>query len=575
MGTGKANSDLHPSRWPWMLACLVAISGITLSILLRHTRIALDRQAADKIFRAEALRMKDAVAQETSLSIEVLDSIRQLHAISDQISSEDFGEFVEKGMVYQRRILGVFGFIQRLDAVTRELLESSTPEPSLQIVELDPSGGFRLAGQREEYLPLTYQDPANGLGIPVGFDFLSIKEYRDAIERMARTGNSVLGGPALNSASPTSYYIFSPILYHTIHGIAIQPPGYLVGFTVALFQPALLLDRARGSVPVQGLDIHLLPPGAPATAATGSLFYEGTVRVADQDWIFRCEAGEAYLKVRASRQPDLILAVGLLITGLLTFELLLIAGRAQRTERLVRSRTRALHEAKLLLENEMAQRARLESEILDISNREKLRVGQDLHDSLGQNLAAATFMSRALAQKTANAETETSEDARKINALLKEAVAQVRRLARGLAPVDLSDAGLEDALQRLVTDAEEAYGIPCIFHAEGATEALPSKTAIQLYHIAQEALSNAARHGGPSRIEVRLTLHGHRGELVIEDDGAGLPEDAGINRGMGLQIMRHRATVIGGELDIHKRNGGGTRVVCRFDFPSPQQSDIG
>jgi two-component system CheB/CheR fusion protein len=143
------------------------------------------------------------------------------------------------------------------------------------------------------------------------------------------------------------------------------------------------------------------------------------------------------------------------------------------------------------------------------------------------------------------------------------------------APFDLADAGLEDALRRLVTDAEEAYGIPCLFHATGSTESLPSKTAIQLYHIAQEALSNAARHAGPSRIEVRLTLHGHRGELAIEDDGAGLPEDAGIHRGMGLQIMRHRATVIGGELDIHKRNGGGTRVVCRFDFSSPQQSDIG
>ena len=311
MGNKTANSDPHPSRWPWILACIVAIFGITLSVLLRHTRIALDRQAADKVFRAEALRMKDAVSQEISLSIEVLDSIRQLHAISDQISTEDFGEFVEKGMVYQRRILGVFGFVQRLDAVTREILESGTPEPSLQIVEPDPVGGFRLADQREEYLPLTYQDPANGLGIPVGFDFLSIKEYRDAIERMARTGNTVLGGRAIIMDSPTSYYIFSPILYHTIHGIAIQPPGYMVGFTVALFQPETLLERAQGSVPVQGLDIHLLPPGAPAHAATGPLLYEGIVRVADQDWIFRCEAGEAYLKVRASRQPDLILAVGL------------------------------------------------------------------------------------------------------------------------------------------------------------------------------------------------------------------------------------------------------------------------
>ena len=565
--------------WPWILAAIVAVAGTILSFSLRQTRARLEEQAIEKRFLAEAQRMRDAIVQEITLSIEVLDSIRQLHAISDQVSAQDFEEFVQRGMIYQRHVLGAFGFVQRMDQLTRQLLDlpqEDSKAPSLRIVEQDKSGAFVSATARAEYYPLTYQTPDGELGVPVGFDFNSVPDYRTAIETMLRTGTPVLAGRAIHEerkAADNAYYFFSPIVYKAIEGLPVEPPGFLIGFTVGLFRPESVLARAQGAIAVQGLEARLLPPAAqtisPKSLAGDALHYEAPVRVADQLWTFRCHAGLDYLSARGTRQRDLLLLVGLLVTALLTVELLLMAGRAQRTERLVRIRTQALHEAKNLLETEMSERARLEGEIIEIGNREKLRVGQDLHDSLGQKLTAAVFLSRALSQKLEPNASAEGDEARKINSLLKEAVAQVRRLARGLAPVELGDQGLEGALRQLADDSEKTYGISCVFRAEGPVQSIQGKTAIHLYHIAQEALNNAARHGKPARVIMTLSLKDGLGQLTVEDDGTGIKDVTAEGRGMGLQIMRHRATMIGGKLEIGNRRGGGTEVVCRFGFSSP------
>lgn len=566
------------SFWPWFLALVVAIAGVAISLHLSRTRAAMDQRALEKRFLAEAQRVKDAVAQEVDLSIEVLDSIRQLHAISDQISSEDFAEFVEKGMVYQRRILGAFGFVQRIDHVTRQMLNqpgSNTNVPNPDILEPDDDGTLRTAAPRPEYYPLTYQTPSDALHVPLGFDFNSMTEYRSAIDALRQSGKTVLAGEIFHQspqAATNVFYLFSPILYGAIEGLFLQPPGYLVGFTVALFDPETVLSRVRGIIPSHTLDFCLGRPASNAPFAESEddpLHYAAPVRVANQTWMFHCRAGDEYITTRGTRQPQIILAAGLLITMLLTIELMMMAGRAQRTEQLVQTRTNALLEAKDLLENEMAERARLENEILEIGNREKLRVGQDLHDSLGQKLTAAVFLSRALSEKLDSGVAVEKEEARKINVLLKEAVSQVRRLARGLAPVELGDAGLDGALEQLVKDVQEAYGLTCVFLDHGIARHIKGKTAIHLYHIAQEALNNAARHGNPSRLGMTLTTDGSRGCLAVEDDGKGFDAQALQGQGMGLQIMRHRATMIGGTLEIGNRPGGGTRIACRFELEVP------
>ncbi|HEY8240879.1 MAG TPA: sensor histidine kinase, partial [Kiritimatiellia bacterium] len=223
-------------------------------------------------------------------------------------------------------------------------------------------------------------------------------------------------------------------------------------------------------------------------------------------------------------------------------------------------RTADLQNANERIEKEMQERLRLENEILEVSSSEKERVGRDLHDSLGQKLTGAAFLSRALIDRFPDADADGKDSARKINEIIKETVTQVRRIARGLSPVELGEEGLIDALRLLAEETEQTCGISCTFKTAGDSPARTGSVALHLYHIAQEAISNAVRHGKARHITIALDP----GSMSIDDDGTGMPADATKHGGMGLKLMRYRAAMIGGSLDIGNRTGGGTRLTCRF-----------
>lgn len=551
-----------------MFAFLVAAAGTAISVLLWHTRTVLEQNATREEFHLEARNLQGLAAQEVQLFMDVLDSIRQLHSISDQITSKDFEEFVGKGMSFQKRVLQGFGFVQRIDQQTRHMMRQLGPselQPSLIIQEIDETaqpGRFKSAREKPEYFALTYQTPSNALRVPIGFDFESDESCLRAINRMRETGTLALAGKIPGSSS--DYYIFAPILYPEFQGAIVAPPGFLVGFAAAIFRPGEVIGRITKTPVARGLEISLVEGPAPAASA-GGFNYSSPIAIADASWTFLCTASPDYLQAHGTRRPEFILLIGLGITLLVTVELLLMARRGRRIEQVVRSRTADLLAAKTMLEREMAERMRLESEILEIGSAEKLRVGQDLHDSLGQKLTGAVFLSRTLATKLADAGGDARDSAEHINELLKDALAQVRRLARGLAPVELGDEGLANALQRLAADTRETFGIQCELRTEGDGRVRDNKSAVHLYHVAQEAVSNAVRHGKPTRIVITLAAAADsEGRLVVESDGAGIPAEEDRGQGMGLRIMRYRAAMIGGSLDVRRREEGGTVVTCRF-----------
>ncbi len=549
-----------------MFAFLVAAAGTAISVFLWHTRTVLEQNATREEFQIEARNLQSMAAQEIQLFMDVLDSIRQLHSISDQITSKDFEEFVRKGMSFQKRVLQGFGFVQRIDENTRQLIRQLDPgeaQTSMVIQDFDGQNGFNPAGNRPEYFALTYQTPANALGVPIGFDFASEESCSQAINRMRETGSPSLAGKTRNS--PTEYYVFAPIMYPHLQGSIVVPPGFLVGFAVAIFRPNQVISRVAATPASRNLRISLTEEYTPLD--TGGYSYQGPIAVADQTWILNCAASPDYLLAHGARRPEFILVIGLAVTLLVTIELLLMARRGQRIEQLVRNRTADLVAAKAQIEREMAERMRLESEILEISGREKLRVGQDLHDSLGQKLTGAVFLSRTLATNLAETGGEARDSAEHINELLKDALAQVRRLARGLAPVELEDEGLANALQRLAADTRETFGIQCELHTRGDARVRDNNTAVHLYHIAQEAVNNAVRHAKPSRILITLAAEADRGgQLTVESNGAGIPSESERGQGMGLRIMRYRTSMIDGSLDVQPRREGGTVVTCRFDM---------
>ena len=242
----------------------------------------------------------------------------------------------------------------------------------------------------------------------------------------------------------------------------------------------------------------------------------------------------------------------------------------RRLEELVQERTAELCEANKQLRQELKERKRMEQEILEISHQERQRIGQDLHDTLGQHLTGLSFLGKVLERELEAKALPEAKSAAQITTLVAEAVSLARQIARGLAPVDLVEEGLSSALHRLAEDTNSMVETSCqvIADTDGVV-VHDNGVATHLYRVAQEAINNALRHGEARQIRVSLTGDGTRGTLIVKDDGRGLQPNGDGRKGMGLRIMRYRADVIGGMLDIQGDPGGGTILTCSFENRPP------
>ena len=225
-----------------------------------------------------------------------------------------------------------------------------------------------------------------------------------------------------------------------------------------------------------------------------------------------------------------------------------------RLEGMVVQRTAALTE-------EMSKREMLEKELLAVSEREQRRIGHDLHDSLCQHLTGTALAGQVLGEKLHARGLPEAADAGRVVTLVEEGITLARNLARGLAPVELEAGGLMDALRELAKNVSERFKVNCTFDAPEFVPIDDTAAAIHLFRIAQEAISNAIKHGRAKRVTIALSISPAGVRLSITDDGAGLPDPLPATHGMGLNIMRHRSAIIGATFDI-RRIAPGTRVEC-------------
>ena len=227
---------------------------------------------------------------------------------------------------------------------------------------------------------------------------------------------------------------------------------------------------------------------------------------------------------------------------------------------------------------DVTERKRLEKEILDISDREQRRIGQDLHDGLGQHLAGIELMSQVLEQRLAGARSKEASnlatEAGKISHHVREAISQARALARGLSPVVIESEGLMAALQQLADSASQMFRIRCEFECDPPVLVTDHTVATHLYRIAQEAVSNAVKHGRTKDAQIRLRASGERIVLIIKDRGVGLPERLPSGKGMGLRIMQYRAGIIGGSVVVQRDPEGGTSVICSIQNAALQPANL-
>jgi PAS domain S-box-containing protein len=211
---------------------------------------------------------------------------------------------------------------------------------------------------------------------------------------------------------------------------------------------------------------------------------------------------------------------------------------------------------------DVTDRRRLEREILEAAAEEQRRIGQDLHDGLCQELAGIAFAVEVLTQKLAARSAPETTNIRKVADLVDQSITHARDLARGLQPVALEAGGLSAALEALAAKVEGLFHISCLFVCNDACYIYDNTAATHLYRIAQEAISNAVRHGKAKTVAIDLMSNDGSLRLEIRDDGIGLSTAARDSRGMGLHTMKYRAGLIGGSVTIVPGERGGTVVTC-------------
>lgn len=240
----------------------------------------------------------------------------------------------------------------------------------------------------------------------------------------------------------------------------------------------------------------------------------------------------------------------------------------EELEQRVRERTAELKTANDRLKEESERRRHLERDLLEISEREQRRIGQELHDSLGQLLTGVAIMSKALEQKLRRHEMAEAGDAKEIARLVNSAIQETRQLSRGLHPVALDENGLMSALAALAETTQSVFRVSCAFRCRQAVPIRDASTAVHLYRIAQEAVTNAIRHGKTENIQIELSAANSEATLTIRSDGHRFEAASGKGKGIGLLMMRHRAEMIGGVLEVQPGVGGGTKVTCTLGVKS-------
>jgi signal transduction histidine kinase len=217
-------------------------------------------------------------------------------------------------------------------------------------------------------------------------------------------------------------------------------------------------------------------------------------------------------------------------------------------------------ESRVLERTEALEQA--QHDLLQNSEREQRRIGQDLHDGLCQHLAATAFLCEALHQDLVEKNLSEAAKAQRVVELLKEGILLSRQTAKGLDPVEIGAEGLMEALDEFAATTSTLFDVSCCFECDSPVPVRDSAVAGNLFRIAQEAVRNAINHGHAVNILIGLSVDEDGVALCVEDDGIGIANTVQSSRGMGMTIMPRRAASIGGSFEVRSRQAGGTVVRC-------------
>lgn len=213
---------------------------------------------------------------------------------------------------------------------------------------------------------------------------------------------------------------------------------------------------------------------------------------------------------------------------------------------------------------DVTEKRMLETEVIRVAEQEHIRIGHDLHDGVGQTLTGIAAMVEALEERL---EGTSRKEAHRIYELVQAAIIETRRLSHGLSPAAVKNRGVSGGLMLIAETVRENFRRACECHIEEPALAVNQEAEIHLFRIAQEAVNNAIRHGAATKIRISLRRRSAtQGMLEIRDNGCGFPTKQAekASDGIGMRVMEHRASLIGGELAVKSQKNRGVSVVCLF-----------
>jgi PAS domain S-box-containing protein len=218
---------------------------------------------------------------------------------------------------------------------------------------------------------------------------------------------------------------------------------------------------------------------------------------------------------------------------------------------------------------DITERKRLERALREATYREHQRIGQEIHDGLGQELTGLAYLASSLATNAARADSPLAGDLTVLSNVARHTIETCRNIARGVSPLTECRGSLVEGLRQIADLAANSGRARVSFEStENAALTLQSESCDQLHRITQEAVNNALTHSDADSIQVKIQIDPTLVTIEVVDNGRGLRDTEARQFGRGIDGMRQRAATIGAQLRIATESRGGVAVVCECPQPA-------
>lgn len=577
-----------------LAAVLFIGSGFLITSLVALRLYRDDRTRVYREFVHEIDGYASKIDEQIGEAIAILHSTKGLFDASDFVTRSEFRVFSEFLLTRYPSMLA-FGWVPRLRSHERrdaEMRAQSDGVVGFQITETAEQGGLVKAGERDEYYPVYYIEPLTGNEAALAYDLASNPSRREALHASRDTGEPRASRRITlvqETADRWAVLFFVPVYRGKPTNIEERQTS-MRGVISGVFRIEDLLKGAGTHTPVDGMiDMRLVDEVsdeesellcAAELAGVGlvpAYRYEKRLKpTGGRQWKLIAIPSAAYLSGKRMRTPYIAFLLGSFVTLGLFYHWDRLTRERERVERQIDARTGELRAqsatlagANASLLQEVTARKLLQKRVADVTDHEQRRLGQELHDSLGQQIAVTTMLARSLQQRLAAADEPTTKLLNTLNDSARNAQVQVRALAKGLLPAEVGSGGLREALGHLAASTKGLSDADVRFSCDDGVAVEDGVVATHLYRIAQEALRNSLEHGQGAATTISLSRAGEGLTLAIRDDGKGFSEGASTSSGSGFSSMRNRAELIGATLSIESPEGQGTSVICHL-----QHNDI-